>query len=315
MITPRKKNMVWLNATYYATTRSMLQELCGESNDRVMRKLLSQLVQEQLISRTAIEVIDPQAREVPAKVYYPSRKGLEFLACEFEDQSWLERGCCTRPDWRTLLHTLTIVRSHIMLDKAIALQQYAHLGGWLGEWDIANPEQKEPEKRYRLYTLLSDTPRLVCVPDAAFLLCVGTYAKIHYVEIDRGTCGLQQIAHSKMPGFAELAKQKLHRRHFASNTDSFFVLSISPSAARRDLLRKAVAGKPGAELWKFAAWPDLTPETLLFGPVWYRCEGDGQPLVRKLPGVLPGRIDGSAGGPAGGPEGVRPGPLAKKAGA
>ena len=36
--------------------------------------------------------------------------------------------------------------------------------------------------------------------------------------------------------------------------DSFFVLSVSPTRQRRDLLRKAIADKPAAQLWKFAAW-------------------------------------------------------------
>ena len=295
-------------ATFYTLTRVMIQSLCcpNDKNGRVTRKRIQQLVQLGLLNKTRMEVVNPASREGATPVYFPSRKGLELLACELEDESWLD--CCTQtPNWQHLLHWVTVASFHILVRQAIGLQIEASLAGWLGEWDTANLKEREPHKRYRLYTLLSEKPRLICNPDAAFLLRVSQYAKIHYVEIDRGTSGIQQIAHSKTPGYAALAEKKLHGRHFATNTDSFFVLNVSPSAQRRDLLRKAIADKRGAGLWKFAAWPDLTPESLLYGPVWYRCEGDGQPLIRTVSGASPATIDRSVSGPEAVPVGIRQG--------
>src|SRR5205807_104150 len=60
----------------------------------------------------------------------------------------------------------------------------ASLGGWIGEYDVINARAKNPEERYRLYTLISEEPkRLVCNPDAAFLLPVGEHRRIFYLEL------------------------------------------------------------------------------------------------------------------------------------
>lgn len=296
MITTKKTDILKIVAMYTTLTRMQIQRVCGEKNDRVMRKRLLELCQERLLSKARQEVLNPSMTST-APVYFSSRKGLEFLACELDDTSWLQ--CCSQtPNWQMLLHWTTVAEFHIRLDQAIAMQRDASLGGWLGEWDIANSDESAPHNRYRLFTLISERPRLVCVPDAAFLLCVNGFAKIHYVEVDRATSGINSIAHSKTPGFAALAEHNLHRRHFETNTDSFFVLSVSPTAARRDALRKAIASKRGAELWKFAAWPDLRPETVIHGPVWYRCHGEGQPLVRPNASPAKASMNGSALSPA-----------------
>ena len=56
---------------------------------------------------------------------------------------------------------------------------------WMSEWDTLNPDEKEPEKKYRLYTKLG--VKLVCAPDAAFLLAKDGFRKAFYVEQDRDT--------------------------------------------------------------------------------------------------------------------------------
>jgi len=301
--------------TYYTLTREMIQHLCcpNAKNGRVTRKRILQLVQLGLLNKTRMEVVNPAFPEGRTPVYYPTRQGLEFLACHFKDESWLDR-CCSTPNWQHLLHWVAVARFHIMLDRSLALQTLASVGGWFGEWDVVNPDEKEPDRRFLLYTKLSEKPRLLCNPDFAFLLQVGGYSKIYYGEIDRGTSGIQQIAHSKTPGYAGLAERKLHRRHFETNTDSFFVLHISPSAGRRDAIRKAIADKPGAALWKFAAQPDLTPETLLFEPVWHRCDGEVQSLIRRLPSPTEAVRSRSGGGPEAVPAVVRPGTASNEVG-
>ena len=42
--------------------------------------------------------------------------------------------------------------------------------------------ETQPEKRYRIYTLIQDNPRLICAPDAALLLS----GEHRYVFVDRG---------------------------------------------------------------------------------------------------------------------------------
>ena len=58
---------------------------------------------------------------------------------------------------------------------------------------------------------------------------------------------------------------------------------IAPSARRRDNLRKAIAEKPGAALWRFATVGDVTPESVLHSPIWFSCNKDEPgPLVKGV---------------------------------
>lgn len=293
-------------ARYYTMTRAQIQRVVGIKNDRFMRELLLKLVRKKLLNKTRMEVVNPGAG-APAPVYYPSRTGCEFLAAELKDDRYL-RVMTRSPDWTKLYHWCELAERHWTLDRAVELHGEAALvtvGGWLNEYDVANPDEREPQKRYSLYTLLREKPRLVCAPDAAMLLCVRSYAKIYYWEIDRGTSGVSQIAASKTPGYALMAIEKTHRRHFETNCESFTVLSLSPSAGRRDLLRSALAKKEGAPLWRFASATDFTPESL-YGAIWYPCEGDAQPLV-KPPAEGAGTPAGSGSGTQAG-RGAAPAP-------
>ena len=92
---------------------------------------------------------------------------------------------------------------------------------------------------------------------------------------------MQQIAASKTPGYAAMAERRLHRRHFPQTTlDAFTVLMVAPSERRRDALRKAIATKPGAALWRFVAASDLTPERFLLDPIFHPCDGEPVPLIK-----------------------------------
>jgi len=100
---------------------------------------------------------------------------------------------------------------------------------------------------------------------------------------DRATSGVRQIANSKTAGYAEMAERLLHRRHFpAATLDGFSVLMVAPTAKRRDALRRAIAGKPGWELWRFVAMDELLPEKLLYEPIYYTCDAGPQPLLRRI---------------------------------
>ena len=280
-MTPRQLNILKAVADYFAITRMQIQRVCREKNDRVVRKLIDQLCRQGLLRRNRMQVVNPDMG-MPAPVYSLTRKGAELLAAEI-DERYLH-ACTITPQWTTMYHTTQISQWHIVLDEAIALQDEASVGRWIGEWQVANPDEREPEKRFTLFTLLREKPRLVANPDAGFLLRVRGYARVYYLELDRGSSSIAQISNSKTPGFFELAKQQGHRKHFEeTNMDSFSVLSVSPTPGRRDLLRKAMKPKDGSGLWKFASWTDFSPETALFGPIWHPCEGDASPLVKRPP--------------------------------
>ncbi len=289
MITQRDVDVLRSLARYFVLNRPQIQRLNfpEDTAGRITRRRLQALVMEHLINRHNLVFHHPQAGS-PGPVYYPSRAGCEFLAEHFDDQSYLLTPTQT-PQPHHAFHWLAVSETHMALDQAIAAQSDVHLEGWLSEWDVANKSESAPEKHYRIYTLISETPRLVCVPDAAFLLSLDGHKKVFYLEQDRDTSGVQRISASKTPGYAAMAERKLHRRHFPSTTiDAFSVLMIAPTARRRDALRKAIKDKPAAAVWKFACVQDITPENFLHAPVFYPCDGEAVPLVKKQGDVHPG---------------------------
>lgn len=281
-------------AKYGTLTRAMLQGLVFPGvDDRSVRKVLLQLVQRKYVGRTQAEVVFPD-QTAATPVYYPIRQTFDFLACATGDESW-QHMHVSKPNWMFLAHAIDTARFRILLDKAVALQTNVQIERCFTENQVANPEETEPSKRFTGYTLISEKPKLCCVPDLGFMarqqgICVGFYG-----EIDRATTGLQAVAASKTPGYASMAQRKLHARHFPEAAKyPFTVFMVTPTVGRRDQLAKAISPKPGAVMWKFASWPELTPENLLHGPVFRNCEGQPVPLMRNLSETYALKTEGPA---------------------
>jgi hypothetical protein len=282
MLTDRDFAILVAVVRYYVLNRKQIQQLCFPQDDkgRVTRRRLQLLVDAGLLNRQTTLFCHPHAAP-PAPVYFPSRKGCELLAEQYDDERFLATPT-QAPIPHHTLHWLAATDTHMTLDAAIALQNYVTLDGWLSEWDICNKDESAPEKRFRLYTLIRESPRLVCAPDAAFMLTVKSHSKVFYLEQDRNTSGVRQIAASKTQGYAVMAQFQMHRKHFpAATVESFTVLMIAPTERRRDALRKAIHGKPGSELWRFAAVPDVTPERFLHSPIFFPCSGEPVPLIKS----------------------------------
>jgi hypothetical protein len=281
MITPRDVSILIALVRFYVLNRAQIQRLCfpADADGRVTRRRIQAMLDFKLINRTQVQVVSPSSGS-PAPIYYPSRKGCEFLAEYCDDERYLTAPT-QAPQPHHLFHWLAISDTHIALDAAIACQQDVALIDWLSEWDVANKDESAPERRYRIYTLIDEKPRLVCAPDAAFLLSTRGHSKVFYLEQDRNTSGVRQIAASKTAGYAAMAERQLHRKHFPQTTlDTFSVLMIAPSERRRDALKKAIREKPGASLWRFAVAEELSDGSFLFAPLWHPCEGDPLPLIK-----------------------------------
>lgn len=267
---------------YYVLNRAQLQRLFfpSKQGDRIARRRLSELLDEQLINRAQAEVV-LHGTGSTAPVYYPAQKGCHYLRDYYNDDRWLLTPT-QRPQTHHIFHWLAVSEFHIAFDEARSLQTDVECLGWLNEWDVANQDEQEPAKHYRLYTLIQQHPKLVCVPDAAMLIAVRGNSKVHYIEIDRATSGTRQVAAQKTLGYAAMSERGLHRRHFPNAPlDAFTVLMVTQNSRRRDSLKSEIAKKPGAEMWRFASITELTPDRLLFEPVWHRCDDQVVPLVKR----------------------------------
>ena len=288
MLTERDIHVLLCLFRYYVLSRSQIQGLCFPSDitGRVTRRRLQTLVDEKLIQRTEILVVHPDMPS-PGPAYFSSPRGLQVLA-DYHGDERLLAGTTRPPQVFRLLHWLAVIETHMILDAALALHPHVKCRQFFNEWDVVNPDEIEPQRRFRLYLLIHENPRLVCAPDAAFLLEMDGHRKAFYLEQDRNTSGTRQIAASKTKGYSVMAEQALHRKHFPDETiGSFSVLMIAPDERRRDALRKAIKDKPGADLWKFACLRDVTPETFFHGPVFHPCAGQPTALMAPPQGMLP----------------------------
>lgn len=288
MITDRDIQVLLAVSRYYVLNRPQIQRLCFASDHtgRVTRRRLQALVSDRLLNRHRAQVHYPGS--APAgSVYYPSKQGNQLLAEHTGDDHFLlTPDQCPQP--HHVLHWLAVSDTHIALDEAIARQDQVRLDGWINEWDVVNKDAGDPQQRFRLYTLLTEDPRLICAPDAGLLLSTQGFSKVFYLEQDRGTTGAQQVAARKIKGYAELFRRGLHRHHFpTTNVGSFTVLCVAHNARRRDALRRAFAGLAGSELWRFSAAPELTAERFLHDAVVYPAVGEAMPLVRAGSGGSP----------------------------
>ena len=251
-------------AQYYCLNRPQLQKLCfpNDKTGRITRRRLQALVSKQLINRHRAEVVYPQTVQA-GSIYYPAKQGCQLLAeIEADDRHLLTPTQCPQP--HHIMHWLAVSQTHILLNGAIRLQNSVSVGSWTNEWDIINKDEADPAKRFKLYTVLQEAPKLICAPDAAFILSYQGYSKVFYLEQDRATTGAKQVAARKVKGYAAMQQQNFHRQQFPkANVSSLTVLCITPTSGRRDALRRAFQNKPGNELWKFASAKELVETAFL----------------------------------------------------
>ena len=166
---------------------------------------LQVLVDEHLINRQNILFCHPSA--TPAPVYFPARKAASCSPSILKMPHYLVTPTAP-PIPHHAFHWLAVSDTHIAFDEAVEhASRGAGSNGWINEWDVVNKDESRPEKRFQLYTLLQEHPRLVCVPDAAFLMSFKGASKVFYLEQDRATSGAQQIANSKTAGYAAMAEK------------------------------------------------------------------------------------------------------------
>ena len=282
MVTPRDIAVLLSLARYAVLSRPQVQRLCfpTDADGRVARRRLQFLVDGKLIHRQQMLYCQPSGG-TPASVYFPSRQGNEFLANHFDDERYLASPVIPMVPHH-IPHWIALAETHIAFDTAVSRQQEVAMEGWINEFDVVNKDESAPEKRFSLYVLLQESPRLVCNPDAAFLLSLLGHKKVFYIEQDRNTSGARQVADSKSKGYEAMNTLKTHRKHFPATTvDTFSVLLVAPTPKRRETLREAFRNKPGASLWRFAAVDDLSPENLLHAPIFYPCSGEAASLIKK----------------------------------
>jgi hypothetical protein len=272
-------------ARYYVLTREQIARLCQlkHASGRSTRKHLSKLLQGGYLQRHNVPVALPGSNGA-APVYYPTKAGAELLASWFDDARYV--ATMTRhPRADRLSHWIELNNTRIVIEQAIARQTEVKLENWISEYEIINKDATEPE-RFTLQTTLREIPPLPCSPDTGFLLSMSGQSKVYYVERDRNTSSPHQIAARKTRGYAEMARQQYHLRHFPSATvPAFSVLFITTNVYRCNQLAKELRKRESPELWLMVDHHDLAPESFLFEPIILKSDGQRASLIQPEPRI------------------------------
>ncbi len=277
---------------YKFVTTAQIRAWCVpmDRDGSITREVMRKMRDAGLARRVKAEVHDPIATS-SAPVWLPTEAGSCVLASHTGDMSLLLDCPPNASSWQNLAHWCQVSEQMHTIEMAFAGQNYARMGAMYLEHDMVNPREREASKRYKTYTVVRQDGKkqIVCVPDSCFEVIVGQsgqYRRAYYVELERGTDAPRRVAAKKSPGYAGLFETDKWRLHFP-HADGFRVLCVATRGSRwRDELRSEFKGKPGAELWLFAAIQDLRPETFLHEQVLYGANDGPKPFLRR-PALAP----------------------------
>lgn len=278
-------------AQYFMLTSRQLRQLCfhDDSTGRVTRRRMLKMSQDGLVRKRQLLVVNPRDGAA-SPVFHLTKIGREFLASHYDDESYLQKPVePSQP--QHLFHYVGVSDSHILLDEAIAKQSHIGLDCWVNEDEFVNPDETDKNKRVKLLTQFQDSNKVVCAPDAAFVLSANGHRAVMYVELDRDSFYHDRVAARKTPGYKKHLAMRAHMKHFPTSTlNSFFVLFIAPTEKRvrqlRDAFAKTNTGDPALNIYRFGSFETLTPENVLTAPVFRCCHHDNLVSLVK-PSAIP----------------------------
>lgn len=298
-ITPRAVEVLRLLRRYKFVDRAIVQRrfFPSDRDGSVTREYLRKMVRAGFARRVHAEVADPITTGT-APVYVPTESGCCVLAAQARDPSLFLDCAPNVRAWTSLRHWVCLSSLVLDLESALAAQDVACCPRLFFEHDVINPEATEPRDRFKLYTEVNaggaGARKLVCVPDAAFELQVGSFSRAFFIEYERGLDTPARVASSKCGGYHGLFESKKFQRHFPGVSD-FRVLCVCPSDTWRDALRRAVAKKSGHERWLFATRSALDASSFLCGNVFLGCTGEAKSLLRPPTPAGSGNPEGGGG--------------------
>jgi hypothetical protein len=148
-------------------------------------------------------------------------------------------------------------------------------------------------RRYKLYTRVSEEPKILCCPDMLLETEFGGWRRAWYVEYETGSDGSPgRVAAKKHKGYAGLAEKKLFKKHAPASRDMRVLCFVPGDSWRKEFLEE-LKEKPGAGLWLVCSTPEVTAETFLHEPIFWKVDDNGMrgpiPLIPKgSPAARPG---------------------------
>lgn len=281
MITDRDlKYLLHLRTYHFSIVPLLRDDVAPEDEDgSVTRGRMRVLEKAGLAKSFRAQVLNPLANST-APVWTITEAGACLLATRMADMSLLLNHQINTHAWQNFGHWVSITALLMKFRKALAKQDQVEMSNLFFEHDIISTDS-DPAKRFRLYTVTSEKPRrIVANPDFAFQIKLGNFRRAYYAEYETGSEeSPARCAAKKSPGMFGMAQAALFNRHFPQAHD-MVALAFCPNLAWLQSMKKAMADKPGAALWRFVAVDQITADNFLDGNLFYTCDAGPMPFVR-----------------------------------
>lgn len=222
----------------------------------------------------------------PEYTYYLDRKGRKLL----EDAGHLA-SMWPNPKslkYSFLQHALDLSQFRIHLENGLQEQSLVSLKKFIPDFQMKrNAQSFASRERYELYTEIihpRNRQSYVIYPDALITLAletdiaIGANEALYFLEIDRGTHGLEKIR-EKVRGYDLYHDKGIHRS--LGDFSDFKVLFQTSSPKRAQNILRAIEGTYGAERVWVTSYPEVNSDSLLFEPIWTNVHGEKKVILLK----------------------------------
>lgn len=286
ILQPRDIDVLAYLGRYFILNSRQIREYCfaDDTTGRITRRRMSKLAGAGYVRKRNMQVVNP-ADGSATPVYHLAKQGREFLAGHFDDEALLYKPVePSQP--QHLYHYVAVSETHRLVEQAESLHADIAVPKWINEDECVNPEEPDRHKRMQLRSSYDQPSKVVCLPDAAFMIDYQQHKLAVYVEQDRDTFFHDRVAARKSPGYRQMSLMHGHRKHFPDSTiDFFYVLVITPTARRAEQLRNSFAKKnkdDAQKIYRFGSVEELTAQNIFFEPMFSCCHhGDKVPLVKR----------------------------------
>lgn len=218
----------------------------------------------------------------PQWVYFLDKKGMTHLH---------DRGISARiwpktkqVKFNTLQHALDLSDFRINLELGLESSDVVSLKTFIPDFQMTKVSalQSSRNKRIAYTTIVSPVNKqsYIIYPDALIVLQAlvedVAHEKLYFLEIDRGTHGLQVVC-DKVHGYYLYHQKKFHAS-FGDFTD-FKVLIQTSGEKRADNLRKMLADRFGSERVWVTDYEKVNEQSLLYDPIWKGVDGKARSIL------------------------------------
>jgi hypothetical protein len=291
-LTERKIAILWHLRRYpYLRAAQLGARLIPQDDDgSIIRSELRKLEQAGYARRYVPRMVDPLTGGAPP-VWVITVKGAAVLAQVKNDCALLVLGEYSFADWMSVNHRCALSGLAMTLHDAFAASSVT-FHTLVFEYEVVRDSQ-DPAQRYKLYTRVSDEPKVLACPDMLLETEMAGWRRAWYVEYETGSDGSPgRVAARKHKGFAGLAEKKLWKKHAPQARDMRVLCFVPCDSWRKELLAE-LKGKPGAGLWLVCSTPEVTAATFLHEPIFWKLDESGVrgplPLIpQTAPASKPG---------------------------